>query len=63
MLGETDGRKWVRIEPDKRHIELIIQGIGLSKKSAGVTIHYTPSIKPTDVQAAALETSAELTVH
>ena len=56
-LGTTDGRRWVRIEPDKRHVELIVQGVGLSMKSAGVS---TPSIKPTDAQAGALETSAEL---
>ncbi len=56
-LGVTNGRKWVRIEPDQRHVELIVQAVGLSLKSAGVT---TPSVKPTDAQAAALETSAEL---
>ncbi|CAK9027043.1 Reverse transcriptase Ty1/copia-type domain-containing protein, partial [Durusdinium trenchii] len=26
-LGTTDGRRWVRIEPDKRHVELIVQGV------------------------------------
>eukprot|EP00435_Cladocopium_sp_Y103_P033123 s170_g8.t1 len=56
-LGETDGRRWVKIEPDKRHVELIVQGVGLSMKSAGVT---TPSVKQTDAQAIALETSADL---
>ena len=60
-LGETGGRRWVRIEPDKRHIELIVEGVGLNMNSAGVT---TPSIKQTDAQAAALasalETSADL---
>ena len=56
-LGETNGRRWVRIEPDKRHIELIVEGVGLNMNSAGVT---TPSVKQTDAQAAALETSADL---
>ena len=56
-LGETGGRRWVRIEPDKRHVELIVQAVGLTLQSSGVT---TPSVKPTEVQAAALETSPQL---
>eukprot|EP00435_Cladocopium_sp_Y103_P056981 s324_g19.t1 len=51
-LGEDGGGRWVRIEPDKRHIELIAQGVGVSLKSTGVT---TQAIKPTDAQASALE--------
>ena len=25
MLGESDGRKFVQIEPDARHVELIVK--------------------------------------
>ena len=56
-LGESDGRKWVRIEPDKRHVELIWRAVGMNSKSNGVT---TPSIKPTDEQAHQLQFSPEL---
>ena len=56
-LGESDGRKWVRIEPDKRHVELIWRAVGMNSMSNGVT---TPSIKPTDEQAHQLQFSPEL---
>lgn len=57
-LGETDGRSWVRIEPDRRHVELILQTVGMKLGSSnGVA---APSIKPTDSQAALLQTSPEL---
>jgi len=43
-----DGRKFVRIEPDHRHVELILQAVGLDDdKSKGVT---TPSMKFSDEQ-------------
>lgn len=60
-LGETDGRRWVRIEPDRRHVELILQAVGMKVGSSnGVS---TPSIKPTDNQAALLQTSPELSAE
>ena len=58
-LGEDGGRRWVKIEPDRRHVELILQTVGMKLGSAnGVT---TPSMKPTDAQASLLQTSPELT--
>ena len=60
-LGETDGRRWVRIEPDRKHVELILQAVGMKLGSSnGVS---TPSVKPTDTQAALLQTSAELSAE
>ena len=58
QLGHEGGRRWVQIEPDKRHVELILQTAGVNPNSSnGVT---TPSVKPTEEQAHQLQFSPEL---
>ena len=48
-LGELHGRRYVQIEPDKRHVEIILSSLGLDKSNTkSVT---TPSVKPTDAEA------------
>ena len=48
-LGELNGRRYVQIEPDRRHVELIVSSLGLDKgNTKSVT---TPSVKPSDAEA------------
>lgn len=57
-LGLDDGgRKYVKFEADKRHVDLILQSCGLGNSSNHVN---TPAVKQTDVQAEQLQLSAEL---
>ena len=45
-LGEQGGRLFVQIEPDQRHVEIIVSWLGLHKSNTkGVK---TPSLKSTD---------------
>ena len=54
-LGIEDGRRFVQIEPDRRHVELIVESVGMKMNgSNGVT---TPSIRQTDAAAEALKSS------
>ena len=49
FLGELNGRRFVQIEADKRHTEIILTALSLDKGSAkGVT---SPSTKPSDSEA------------
>ena len=57
-LSEVDGRRQVRIDPDRRHVELIVQTAGMSLGDAKGVL--TPAVKPTDAQVAALQSSPEL---
>lgn len=58
FLGEQEGRRFVQIEPDKRHVEIILSSLGLDKSNAkGVT---TPSVKPTDAEAERFQSGPKL---
>jgi hypothetical protein len=54
----TDGRKFVCIEPDSRHIEIMLQTVGLDPQ--GTKPVATPSLKPTDADASRRATAPEL---
>ena len=57
-LGELNGRRYVQIEPDKRHVELIVSSLGLDKSNTkSVT---TPSVKPSDAEAAQFQHGPKL---
>ena len=54
-LGFEDGRRFVQIEPDRRHVELIVEAVGAKLDgSNGVT---TPSVRQTDASADSLKSS------
>ena len=54
-LGHEDGRRFVEIEPDRRHVELIVEAVGMKLNgSNGVT---TPSVRQTDASADSLKSS------
>ena len=54
-LGFEDGRRFVQIEPDCRHVELIVEAVGMKLDgSNGVT---TPSVRQTDASADSLKSS------
>ena len=48
-LGELNGMRYVQIEPDKRHVELIVSSLGLDTGNTKSVI--TPSVKPSDAEA------------
>ena len=50
LSWESNGRKQITIEPDARHVEIIIilRSLGLGGKDAKSVV--TPGIKKTDVQ-------------
>ena len=56
--GLTEGRKFVRIEPDSRHVDLMMQTLGLDPKKTKAVA--TPSVKPTDADAQRRQSSPAL---
>ena len=46
-LGIENGRKYVQIEPDSRHVQLIIKTLGLSSTS-GLTV--VPGVRVSDAE-------------
>ena len=57
-LSEVDGRRQIRIDPDRWHVELGVQTAGMSLSDAKGVL--TPAVKPTDAQVAVLQSLPEL---
>ena len=57
VQGASDGRKFVEIEPDARHVELILKSFGLLKPSKAVS---TPGTRHTDDQVERRKGEAQL---
>jgi len=58
-LGDEHGRRFVQIEPDARHVELILLALGL--EGPNVKTVATPGIKSSDARVAARKEEPDLT--
>ena len=57
VLGASEGRRFVQIEPDTRHVELILKSLGLLESSNAVSL---PGAKHTDDQVGRRTGEAQL---